>query len=356
MGLHDAQKVAELWGDEDRFAYYEGGGLNWAQLEAVRRRMSAKISGDPAVDWIDHLKATHLQDRTPVERCLSLGCGRGSLERDLAARGVFKYCIGYDISEGALAQARALAAESGYTHIEYVAADLNTIELPCSQFDLIVSRGALHHLSALEDVTAQINRALKPDGLLVVADYMGPTRLAYSARRLEICDAALQLLPKRFRRSVSWQRRGRVGYGAKRSPADWARLAWLKLRNQTLVRALGTRLRHARLRATGRLLVKQRVARVVASELAVDDPSEAVRSADIRTVLESALNTIEYKPYGSSILMPVLDDIAGNFERDDPVADRLLEMLFEIEDALMEAGEIESDFAYIVAAKHQGTD
>ena len=43
----------------------------------------------------------------------------------------------------------------------------------------------------------------------------------------------------------------------------------------------------------------------------------------------------------------LLADIAGNFETED--SERLMEMLFTIEDTLMAIGDLPSDFAYIVA-------
>lgn len=362
MRQEDLQRAAQLWGDDVRSAYYDAGGVMWGQLAAVQRRINEKISGDPDVDWVDHLKAAHLGDRAPVEHCLSLCCWQGEVERDLGRRGVFRHCLAYDISQAALARAREKAAEEGLEGIEYVVQDVNTMVLPECHFDLIVARGALHHIAALEHVLEQINRGLKDDGLLVVMEYVGPSRFAYSRRQLELATCALRLLPERFRRNVSWSRLGRLGPGGKRPASAWAKLLWLKLRNGTLLQALGRRIYHRWLRARGLPHVKQRVPRIVGSEMAVDDPTEAVRSAEIRPLLHEYLDIVEYRPYGGTLLMPLLDDIAGNFgpgpatdpsqaAAEDPSAQALLEMLFTIEDALMAAGEIDSDFAFIVAGK-----
>ncbi len=321
----------------------------WGQVEAVQRRINEKISGSPDRDWIDHLKATHLAGRCPVAKCLSLCCYEGQVERELAARGVFQQCVAYDVSEGALRRARQLAAEAGFTNIEYVRQNVNVMVLPESEYDVVVARGALHHISELEHVADQIRRGLKPLGILVVNEYLGPTRFQYSERQLEICNAALKLLPEEYRRSVSWQRIGRIGPGAKRGAAAWLRLAWLKLRNGTLFEAIWRRLYHANLRRGSAVYVRQAVPRIVASEMAVDDPTEAVRSAEVLPVLAERFDIIERVPYGGTILMPVLDDIAENFEGDSAAAAGLLEMLFTIEDTLMSCGELQSDFMYLVA-------
>jgi ubiquinone/menaquinone biosynthesis C-methylase UbiE len=350
MREDDLQRAAELWGDERRASFYESR-VMWEQIGAVQRRINQKISGNPDVDWIEYIKRTHLAGRTPVEHCLSLCCWQGELERELARRGVFRTCTAYDISRVALSRAREKAALEGIDGVEYVLQDVNTMVLAAGQFDLVVARAALHHIAELEHVLEQINRGLKPEGIFVALEYVGPNRFGFSRRQLEIANCALRLLPERFRHNISWQRLGRLGPGGKRSFGAWLRLLWLKLRNRTLLQALGRRVYHCWLRMTGQAHIKRSVPRIVGSEMAVDDPTEAVRSADIRPLIEEKLQVIEYKPYGGTILMPLLDDIAGNFCEDDPAARELLDMLFTIEDALMAAGEIDSDFAFIVARK-----
>jgi ubiquinone/menaquinone biosynthesis C-methylase UbiE len=351
MSQSDIEAAARLWGDPDRRGYYESSHVLWAQLPAVQRRINEKISGDPDVDWVDHLKATHLAGRAPVPHCLSLCCWYGETERMLSRRGVFRQCTAYDVSEGALAQAREAAAKEGIQNVTYMRQDVNSMVLPEGEFDLIVAHGGLHHIVALEHVLDEINRGLKADGLLVALEYVGPSRFRFPKRQQEVANLALRLLPERFRRSISWQRLGRVGPGAKRSRGAWLKLLWLKVRNGTLAEALVRRAHYWWLRRTGKPLIKRAVPRIVGSEMAIDDPTEAVRSAEITPLLRQKLQVVEYKPYGGAVLLHLLDDIAGNFETDEPGARELLDMLFAIEDALMAAGEIDSDFAYVVAGK-----
>ncbi|MBC7289149.1 MAG: class I SAM-dependent methyltransferase [Armatimonadetes bacterium] len=348
----ELRRTAEFWGDEHRAALCQGGGVRWDRLERVQRRVNEKISGAPDVDWIDYVKATYLSGRAPVERCLSLCCWQGELERELARRGVFRWCVAYDISEPALARAREKAAEEGINNVEFVCQDVNTMVLAEKEFDLIVAKGALHHIANLEGALEQINRGLKDDGILVALEYVGPNRFNYPPRQLEIATCALRLLPEQFRQSVTWRLQGRAGLAvSRRSAGAWMRLLWLKLKNKGVLEAVSRRLYHAWLRKTGRPLVKTCVPRIVGSEMAIDDPTEAIRSADVVPLIEQKLRLIEYKPLGGTLLMPVLHDIAGNFEAGAPAADQLLDMLFAIEDALMAAGEIGSDFAFIVAGK-----
>jgi hypothetical protein len=63
--------------------------------------------------------------------------------------------------------------------------------------------------------------------------------------------------------------------------------------------------------------------------------------------LERYFEIIEFKPLGGTILQFLLADVAGNFR--SPEGECLLEMLFVIEDTLLETGALQSDFAYIVS-------
>lgn len=122
-----------------------------------------------------------------------------------------------------------------------------------------------------------------------------------------------------------------------------------KWRDGDLLAAVGRRLRLLRAARAGVALEKTTANLPTARSVIAVDPSEAVRSAEIVPLLRQHFDIREYKPLGGTILQFLLADIAGNFEPDEAGA-RLLEMLFAIEDALIDAGHIESDFAYIVAA------
>lgn len=351
MDHRDLERIATHWGDEQRRAYYAEGGLMWGQLAAVRARRNRKISGDPERDWIDHLAATHLAARLPVESCLSLCCGTGELERELRERGIVRNCLGVDIAAGCVARAREIAAEQGLDGLQYREADLNRIDLPADAFDLVVAQYALHHLVALEHVLEQVARSLRADGLFVVLDYVGPTREQFEPRTLEIADAVLRLLPDRFVVSVSQRRHGHIGPGSRGGPRGMLRLTWAKLRGGTLTESL---LRRAHLKwqsLRGRPHHKRRVPRISAPEVALQDPSEAVRSNEILPLLRERFQIIEEVALGEALLRAVLDDIAGNFEAPDPAADALLEMLFTIEDALMIAEELPSHLMFVVAQR-----
>ena len=70
------------------------------------------------------------------------------------------------------------------------------------------------------------------------------------------------------------------------------------------------------------------------------------KSSNNIPLLERYFEIVEFKPLGGTLLQFLLTDVAENFR--SPEGECLLKMLFEIKDALLETGALQSDFAYIV--------
>ena len=84
-------------------------------------------------------------------------------------------------------------------------------------------------------------------------------------------------------------------------------------------------------------------------EVARADPSEAIRSQDIIPVVSRYFEIVALNKCGGTLLQFLLSEIAGNFHEDDPSSMKVLEMLFTIEDALIESGTLDSDFVVVAA-------
>lgn len=135
------------------------------------------------------------------EHGLTLGCGAGRCERELISRGVCRSFHGIDLSESAIAMARDTAKEQGLP-LTYELADLNFVQLPEKDFDLLVAQTCLHHILFLEHVAEQIWRSLKSDGYLWIHDFIGETQNQYELKRLAIINEILAILPEKFRRNT----------------------------------------------------------------------------------------------------------------------------------------------------------
>lgn len=348
------EQTSRHWSESEES--FVGRGVSWLELLPIQKRLNFKIS-DSGLDWISYTLEQHLSGRVPVKNCLSLGCGRGDLERDLARRNVFLKCDAVDIAESSIEIARKRALAEGFRNINYRVQNLNSIELEEQQYDIVWAHEAVHHIENLEHVFAQIGRALKADGLFVLHEYVGPSRFQFSPRRKEIIQTCFLLLPEQYRRIVPEVINSEVGRNPLRNGLKWAvQRTKDKIMDGTLLRAIQRRLQVVFRSYLRKPISYSAKTPPTASDVIAADPSEAIRSSDIVGVLSSYFDIVERKPLGGSILQFLLDGIAGNFKADDPQDMEWLRLLFTIEDSLLETGEIDSDFAYIVARAKKNHD
>lgn len=276
----------------------------WGHVPEVERRVLQRASAvGPVGSWAEACVREFLAGRTPVERMLSVGCGTGELERTLARLNAFHECDAWDIAPGGIDIARRLAREAGFGNIRYEVRDVTAAPLPPEHYDAVWFESSLHHIEPLERVCEQVARTLKPDGFLFLNEYVGPSAFAFSARQKELIRAAFALIPGRFRRSFQIGGPERLGSAPIPTPA----------------------------------------------EVLAEDPTESVRSADILPVVSDYFDIVSRRDTGGTLLQFLLHGIAGNFHEGDPESLRVLRMLMDIEDTLLETGEVRSDFVVIAA-------
>lgn len=345
-----------------------GSGLHWTDLPAVKHRLNRKVSADSDIDWLDYTLRRYFADSLPLARCYSLGCGHGEVERRLARLGAFAICEASDISADAIAAAQRMANAEGLDCIHYTVSDANTLSLAPQTYDAIWARASVHHFEQLEHVFMQVAGALAPGGLFILSEYIGPNRFQFPSVQRQAIQACLDLLPAAYRRMSLQAAHARLSNGEQSPcgggqphvsgqprvlPHDFAQRLLDKWRDGDLRAAVARRLQLLRAVRQGKGPEKSNANLPTKRSLIAVDPSEAVRSADIVPVLQQYFNIVEFKPLGGTILQFLLADIAGNFERDAYGA-RLLQMLFEVEDSLIETGVLQNDFAYIVAKPNRG--
>lgn len=119
---------------------------------------------------LDFVAAWFVEDR--LGRVLDVGCGTGNLLRHVGqdALGMDEY-VGVDLSPGMLRVARAKAAASSL-RAEWITADAGKLPLRDASFDTVVTASALHYWDDLDAGLAEIRRVLRPDGHLLLADWM----------------------------------------------------------------------------------------------------------------------------------------------------------------------------------------
>lgn len=306
-GASAAQKqvTADHWSENLAGSDAFSSDVYWLAVPAIQQRHRHKATaGSGYPGWVPYCLGEFLRNRGPATRMLSIGCGTGSLERELYMLKAFEHCDAMDIAPAALDVARAEAQAIGASSINYSLCDIEQTDLPGSHYDAVWFNGSLHHIRELELVCQRVRRSLKPGGWLFFNEYVGANHFAFDPQQRAAITHAFGLIPERFRRSFV---QGSVGR------------------------------------------VQQVVPLPDPLEVVKVDPSEAVRSADILRVVQEYFDIRAMNRCGGSLLQFLLHGIAGNFREDNPQSMRVLQMLFDIEDGLIESGTLTSDFVVVAA-------
>ena len=271
----------------------------WQSHPLTLRHINRLITGSEEEDWLSFTKRRFFPE--PVERGLSLGCGHGTVERDAIALGISRTFDGLDISEEALEVAARDAAQAGLADsIAYRTTDLNTVRLEPAAYYVVFAVQALHHVDALEHLLDQVASSLRPGGLFIVNEYVGPARFQWLDKTQAVMNRVLELLPEPYRVNP------RNGF------------------------------------------VKEYIERAPPEEIARVDPSESIRSDEIRELLRSRFTVLHQADFGGTINQFLLADIAANFDEDDPKDVALLDLISLLEELLIAERVLPSDFAYFV--------
>lgn len=237
--------------------------LYWELYGDQRLSNSGSESG-----WLSWMRREYGVPRP--EHVLELGSGNGDLLLNLQRKDFADRYTGIDLSDSAVRVAREKASREGNGRITFIQGDLNELRLESCSYDLIVAQMCIHHLENLEGVFDQVGQALRPGGVFVINDYVGPTRWQFPLMQLLLANVILWLLPRRLR----------VSY------------------------------------PDGKL--KRGVRRPSIEDMIAMDPSEAVRSEEILSLFEQHFVVEHLIDYGGTISILVLDNIISNFRREDP--------------------------------------
>jgi SAM-dependent methyltransferase len=213
---------------------------------------------------------------------------------------------GLDVHPEAIATAEAEARKQHLEQrIRYYCADLNGVTFEPGRYDICFAGVVLHHITNLEHLLEQIRIALRPGGLFVVLEYVGPSRFQWSDKVEHLMNRMLAALPKNYR---------------------------LSLRDGTTI--------------------KEEIRRPSLEDVIKTDPSEAVRSHEILDLLTKNFDILYRADLGGTLLQFVLADIAGNFRPEEPKDVALLDLMVFLEETLIDERVIPSDFVFVVSRAH----
>jgi SAM-dependent methyltransferase len=288
--------AARYWSSRARDREPEA--VYWLDAPGVREAVNRRMTGDPATPFAIAF-ADSLRPRSPLRSGLSIGCGTGELER--AATGdlnVVAHMDGVDVASDALDVARARAAGQGLaSRVSYHCADalgfLREAVRTGKRYELVVFHFVLHHLLDLEEIVTLAGQALThdPPGLVYIDEYIGPSRDAWTEEDLGFASGLFAGVPAEERRT----------------PRVWP-------------------------------------------PLAVEDPSEMIRSDEIEGIVRSQLKLHRFVPYYGNVLHPLVCAV----KPEAVFRGRAAEVIGEgiaLEEYLIGRGALRPHFAAMVAGR-----
>jgi SAM-dependent methyltransferase len=255
----------------------------WGSHPLVRARINRRISGDPDT-WTTTWLARRLEGMPRWREAVSVGCGMGHFERDLVRLDLVDRITGIEISPICVAEAQAAAQAAGMQErITYRCADAWEELARLRDLDAILFHASLHHFDRLEEMARLLRQALKPEGLLYLDEYVGPSRDEWRA-------------------------------------IDELRWNWHYYRLPRSVRRVGR----------------------IRPPINFDDPTEAVASSGILPALAREFEILEQRDYGGNLLSVIYANLyRPGGERSPPQADfdAAVARLLDAEEAILRAGE-----------------
>ncbi|MCA8957865.1 MAG: class I SAM-dependent methyltransferase [Planctomycetes bacterium] len=291
------ETVAGFWNERHQDAAGEAHD-NYLSHPLIQAYISLRAFGS-LVSHMDAAKHAILSHTQPGDVVLSLGCGAAIKERWLAKELPDRQFVGIDLADEIIANTREEVRRDGLPNLELRTGDFNELELAADSIRILLGLGAIHHVENLEGLWATAARALRPGGIVLAQEFVGPNRFQWTDAQIAACDEALdKLIPDEHK------------------------------------------------------VHHRRVQRTPVAEMLAVDPSEAVRSAEILDTCRAAGFTIRAKPSaGGALLQPCLMYQIHTFEPQNWRHNSVLARLFEEEDRLMREGVIDDDFVMFVAAR-----
>ena len=240
----------------------------------------------------------------PPARMLALGSGMAFTEEHLLREGYAQHITAYEMSATAVERARVRLAEAGLAaRIELRCADALEDDLPSAAFDAVFVQAAIHHFYKIDEMFALMHRVLKPGGLLVFDEYIGPDLHVWDPLVVQLLDEMNACLAPSYR----W---------------DW---------HVNAVREEGPK--------PSREWMLQH------------DPSEGVHASRILPLTYQWFDVIDRADYGGTLVRPFFSGLLRNFDWSDPKDQTVARLIVLVEQLLTRHGVLPHYQTSIVAKR-----
>ena len=255
---------------------------------SVAKQLTGSIEGDPQ----GKIASKFLTP--PAKKILSIGAGMAFAEEQLVSNGFANKIIAYEQSSVAIDAARTRLQQAGLGEkIEMRCGDVMKDNLETGTFDVVFVQAAIHHFYQIDEMFELMHRVLRPGGLLIYDEYVGPDHHLYETEVMKIMDEINDCLAEEYR--------------------------WDVMRKET---------RTAAPRATLEQMLHL-------------DPSEGVHSSRILPLTYKWFDVVYRGDYGGSIMRPFWVGILPNFDfSSDPKDQTVARLVILMEQFLTRYGVI----------------
>jgi SAM-dependent methyltransferase len=111
-----------------------------------------------------------LDSLRPGQDLLDVGCGPGTVTIDLARRVDPGSVVGLDRAAEVIEEADQLRAQAGAGNVTFAVGDVYSLTAADDSFDVVHAHQVLQHLSRPVDALREMQRVLRPGGILAVRD------------------------------------------------------------------------------------------------------------------------------------------------------------------------------------------
>lgn len=154
-------------------------------IPKVQERWNILITGDKNRNYIDYLTDEFLKEKSNLYM-LSLGSGMSNREIELAAKtSSFKEIVCVDIAENLLEIAKKDAREQGVENVKFLAKNIDDFDFKENSYDIVFFKSSLHHFDNIDEfLLKKIKQVLKPNGYLIINEFVGATRHQFSKEQI----------------------------------------------------------------------------------------------------------------------------------------------------------------------------
>lgn len=194
------QMIGNYWTDQ-----YNSSNLpiaRWYQSDFIISAINERVSGENVTglsQGFNILLKKKYPHILPLKKVISVGSGFGEKEMQAIKSGIFQSVDCFEVSSGAIDKGRKIAQERGLTErILFHSSDPFNNVISDNKYDGVYWNNSLHHMFDSRKALIWSRRVLKPGGLFMMDDYVGPTRMQFSGEMIAISTLFRSLIPQNY--------------------------------------------------------------------------------------------------------------------------------------------------------------